>query len=431
MPRQSQPTRRQFLGAALGAGLALAAAPRSTLAAVTGGPRVVTPPRPTGYAGAGLATHLAWVWQFPQDGQRSVIRDVLAAHGLGVILKTHDGTDWMSRWDKNPDAVTGPRKVEQLANFFENGGVPFHAWSVVHGVDPAKEAEMSADVLNAGARSLSLDLEPHAGFWEGTPAAAIAFGAALRWRAPAASLITSVDPRPWALDATPLAEFAAFSDGLAPQVYWKAFSTASNVEKYRRSGEDPGAEGITPAFALDVTMRRLSKFNLPISPVGDGTSSSLDAWRSFIDRSYEHDVDAVGVWRYGVAMPELWEFLRDTPPRVSTYTVESGDTLSGIARRLGTDVESLSAVNGITNPNMLSIGQQLKLPRGARAGGAASVAAIAPVSAPSGPRTYLIEDGDSLWSLARKANTTTDALASLNGIADPAMLRVGQQIVLP
>ncbi|MFN8639870.1 MAG: hypothetical protein U0360_10555 [Dehalococcoidia bacterium] len=31
---------------------------------------------------------------------RLAIRDVLAAHGLGVILKTHDGTDWMSKWDK-------------------------------------------------------------------------------------------------------------------------------------------------------------------------------------------------------------------------------------------------------------------------------------------------------------------------------------------
>ncbi len=429
MPRLLQHTRRQFLGTAVGAGVALAVAPRTTLAALDR--RTPTAVRRTpGYAGAGVARHLAWVWQFLHDGQREVIREVLAANGLGVILKTHDGTDWMSRWDKTSDAVTGPRKVEQLASFFENGGVPFHAWSVVHGDDPAKEAEMSADVLNAGARSLSLDLEPHAGFWRGSSAAAVAFGTALRWRAPAASLITSVDPRPWALDATPLEEFAAFSDAFAPQVYWQAFSTPSNVEKYRRSGEDPGAAGITPTFALDVAVRRLSRFNLPITPVGDGTSSNLDDWRSFIDRSFEHEMDAVAVWRYGVAAPGLWSVLRDTPPRVATYAVESGDTLSGIARRFGTDVESLVEANGITNPNMLSLGQQLKLPRGARATGTpSSSTASAPVAA--GPRPYVIEDGDSLWSLARKLNTTSDALARFNGIADPSRLRIGQQILLP
>ncbi len=430
MPRPLQHTRRQFIGTALGATVALAAAPRDTLAAL--GTRTPSPGRRSpGYSGAGLATHLAWVWQFGQDGQREVIRDVLAANGLGVILKTHDGTDWMSRWDKTSDAVTGPRKVEQLASFFENAGVPFHAWSVVHGTDPAKEAEMAADVLNAGARSLSLDLEPHAGFWRGSSAAAVAFGTALRWRAPAASLITSVDPRPWALDATPLEEFAAFSDAFAPQVYWQAFSTLSNVEKYRRAGEDPGAAGITPTFALDVAVRKLSHFNLPITPVGDGTSSNLDDWRSFIDRSYEHEAEAVAVWRYGVATPGLWSVLRDTPPRVSTYAVEAGDTLSGIAKRFGTDVESLVEANGIANPNMLSLGQQLKLPRGARATGASSSVAASAPAPTAGPRPYTIEDGDSLWSLSRKLNTTSDALARFNGIADPSRLRIGQQILLP
>ena len=255
---------------------------------------------------------------------------------------------------------------------------------------------------------------------------------AARWRAPGASIITSIDPRPWTLDAIPLEEFAHFSDALAPQVYWKAFSTQSNVDKYRRSGEDPGAEGITPTFALDVTMRKLARFNLPVIPVGDGTSSNVEAWRAFIDRSYEHDADAVSVWRYGVAAPQLWEILRDTPPRVATYVVESGDTLSGIARRFGTDVPALIEANGITNPNMLTLGQQLRLPRGVRGAGVSAD----PSTGTSGgggaaPTSYTIEPGDSLWSLARKLNTTTDALARLNGISDPARIRIGQQIVLP
>ena len=41
------------------------------------------------------------------------------------------------------------------------------------------------------------------------------------------------------------------------------------------------------------------------------------------------------------------------------YVVQSGDTLSGIAAELGTSVGDLAAANGITDPNVLSVGQTL------------------------------------------------------------------------
>jgi lysozyme len=45
----------------------------------------------------------------------------------------------------------------------------------------------------------------------------------------------------------------------------------------------------------------------------------------------------------------------------NTYTVVARDTLSGIAARFGTTTRNLMAVNGITNANMLKIGQVLRL----------------------------------------------------------------------
>jgi len=45
-----------------------------------------------------------------------------------------------------------------------------------------------------------------------------------------------------------------------------------------------------------------------------------------------------------------------------SYTVKSGDTLSAIASKYGTSVSSLSSSNSISNPNMISVGQQLKVP---------------------------------------------------------------------
>ena len=44
-----------------------------------------------------------------------------------------------------------------------------------------------------------------------------------------------------------------------------------------------------------------------------------------------------------------------------TYTVKSGDTLSGIAAKYGTTYQHLAAVNGIANPNKIYVGQVLKI----------------------------------------------------------------------
>ena len=51
------------------------------------------------------------------------------------------------------------------------------------------------------------------------------------------------------------------------------------------------------------------------------------------------------------------------------YRVRSGDTLSGIAARFGTTVSRLARRNHLSNPNLLSIGQVLRVPRGGGGGG--------------------------------------------------------------
>src|SRR6185503_18084794 len=46
----------------------------------------------------------------------------------------------------------------------------------------------------------------------------------------------------------------------------------------------------------------------------------------------------------------------------TTYTVRSGDTLSGIASRFGVSWQSLAAFNYLDNPNLIFPGQVLKIP---------------------------------------------------------------------
>lgn len=331
--------RRQFLAAAAGMSAAAMMHPSMLAAAVTPGARGGAPPRRP------VMDHLAWVWQFRHDGHRGKIRNVLSDHGLGIILKTHDGTNWMSRFDPTPGAVTGPARVEQLARFFESRGVPFHCWCVVKGDDPQKEAEMAADVLRAGARSLIIDLEAHEGFWVGTPETAEEFGELLRRREPNAWVGTSVDARPWEIDRVPMREFVAFTDCVAPQVYWNVFSSPTNVRNYRERWADPGEEGVTARYALDAAVDKLAPYNLAVYPIGDGTTSDTRSWTEFVQHSFARQLDAVSVWRFGVASSRIWRVLQQSPARrpsvdrtwVDRYSVNAhvaGEALS-VAERYG------------------------------------------------------------------------------------------------
>jgi len=405
--------------------VALALGSRTALARGTTPSRGMTPalpPLPRTSIGPGAPSHLAWVWQFQHDGAREQIRDVLAAHGLGIAIKTHDGTDWMSEYDDTPEAITGPASIGALAQYFEDGGVPLHAWGVLHGDDPVTEATRAAQVLDAGARSMIVDLEAHSGFWRGTNEDAERYGEELRRLQPNAFVATSIDARPWEVPRIPMAEFAQFTDAIAPQVYWGTFDNSANITKYRLAGDEPPEEGVTPRFALQSAVRAVSEFGLPVHPIGDGTVDDSAQWSEFIEEAFASRAEAMSVWRFGVADSAIWELLRDSPPRPLTYAVQSGDTLSALADQWGTTVEAIATTNGITNINYLFIGQELRIPGGG--GGGAALAT------PTTSR-YTVQPGDSLWSIAFAFDTTVDELATLNGITNIGLIRIGDTLVLP
>ena len=453
VPSRRATTRRGFLAAAAGLGALVALDPGRALGTIAR-PRGNEPaPRAIEKSAPDLH-HLAWVWQFEHDGEAAAIRDVLSAHGLGIAMKTHDGTDWMSRFDATPEAISGPERVTEVAAFFEAAGVPFYAWTVVEGLDPLEEARMAAAVLGAGARGLFLDLEPHPGFWRGSPATARTFMRALRLLQPTAWVATSVDPRPWELPRIPLAEFAAYTDAIAPQVYWQGFSTQANVDKFRLAGEDPGAAGVTPRFALDSAIRNLEPFGLPIHPIGDGTVDDDVEWGEFLDVAYDNAVQSVSVWRFGVVDDGVWSLLRDTPPQTLAHIVQPGDTLGAIAASWRTSVTAVAEANGIKNPDFLYIGQVVRNPRadallsGAPLvapdsdtesgsdsdsdGGSSSDGTTSDTEGSAGSSgTYTVEAGDTLWDLAVSWGTTIDEIAAINGIADPSLIVVGTELRIP
>ncbi|MPZ24554.1 MAG: LysM peptidoglycan-binding domain-containing protein [Dehalococcoidia bacterium] len=355
-------SRRRFLGGALGLLGASVVGANYNLYLPGSGSGVATTEASEACGWDPNLRHMAWVWQFSEDGDADSIIERLSLYGLGVALKTHDGTDWMSTYDSSLTAITGPDQVQRMASLFEERGVPFHAWCVVKGLDPETEAAMASDVLNAGARSLILDLEAGDGFWYGTPESAMAYGNALRSLQPNASIWVSIDPRPWRASLVPLNEFASFSNGFMPQLYWDTFNSSANYAAYAASGMPAYGGLMSPEFLIDATASVLAPYGLPVIPVGQGAVSDPASFDRFIGHSQASGMRTVSVWRLGVTHPEVLPMLASRPPAHDSYVIQDGDSLSAIAYLWGTSTENVAAFNGITDPNYIQAGQTICRP---------------------------------------------------------------------
>ena len=112
------------------------------------------------------------------------------------------------------------------------------------------------------------------------------------------------------------------------------------------------------------------------------------------------------------------------PDAGAAYTVVPGDTLGAIAARLGVSLDALVAVNGITDPNRLSVGQVLIIPG---ALGALPLAAGAGI--PTG--AVFAAPGETVASLATRYGQEGQLIADLNGFSLAARLFPGQPVQIP
>ena len=106
------------------------------------------------------------------------------------------------------------------------------------------------------------------------------------------------------------------------------------------------------------------------------------------------------------------------------YTVVSGDTLTKIASKYGTTYQKLAEYNNIANPNLINVGQKIRIPN------------VSSASTATNPTTkketvYTVKSGDTLYGIAAKYNTTYQKLAEYNGIKNPNLIYSGQKIKIP
>jgi len=96
----------------------------------------------------------------------------------------------------------------------------------------------------------------------------------------------------------------------------------------------------------------------------------------------------------------------------STYNVIKGDTLYGIANKFGVSVNSIKELNNLKS-NTISIGQTLKIP-----------------TSSNDKITYTVKKGDTLYSIARIYNTDVNTIKNLNNLKSN-ILSVSQVLILP
>lgn len=119
--------------------------------------------------------------------------------------------------------------------------------------------------------------------------------------------------------------------------------------------------------------------------------------------------------------PEKTETKKPDTKNETVYTVKSGDTLSGIAAKYNTTYQKLAEYNNIKNPNVIHVGQKIKIP------GKTTSTKVETAKT----KTYTVKSGDTLSSIAEKYNTTYHVLAKYNGINDPNLIYPGQKIKIP
>lgn len=119
-------------------------------------------------------------------------------------------------------------------------------------------------------------------------------------------------------------------------------------------------------------------------------------------------------------------------PNVTTYTVQGGDTLYGIASKFGTTVSTIRKLNTLTS-NTLLPGQQILIPASTEP--AEPTVPVEPEpTPPTEPETpylmYTVQRGDSLWKISQRYGIPVNEIIAFNNL-DTINLKVGDELRIP
>ncbi|MDD3275611.1 MAG: LysM peptidoglycan-binding domain-containing protein [Kiritimatiellales bacterium] len=142
------------------------------------------------------------------------------------------------------------------------------------------------------------------------------------------------------------------------------------------------------------------------------------------------DITDVGLLPMNSSMPAVESAI----PSAKVHTVQKGETLSSIASSYGTSWKALADYNALSNPNVLKVGQEIKIPDAY--GTVTPVKKPAPVSCRPVPApikqgtTYTIQKGDYLSSIAKRSGLTVNEIKLANGLKSDSII-AGKKLSIP
>ena len=231
--------------------------------------------------------------------------------------------------------------------------------------------------------------------------------------------------------------FNLTADGIVGKATWNKISSIyTAVTKLAGLDSEGGALGIgtvPPSTTLRrgssgidvITLQYILNFISEYYP----TIPSFTQNGRFDNQTYQAVIafqEMMGLTADGIVGPATWDALYDiywgiienTPgtgpePETFEYVVQPGDSLWLIAKRFNTTVDAIKALNNLTS-DVIYVGQVLKIPG-------------TDTTAPSFP--YTVRAGDTLWLIAKRFNTTVEAIKALNNLTSD-VINIGQVLLI-
>jgi murein DD-endopeptidase MepM/ murein hydrolase activator NlpD len=204
-----------------------------------------------------------------------------------VWVKTSDGEYWQGEFDTDRDlAIDSVASVDKWVRILNANGLEFHAWAVVKGENVVDEADRIIEVCNRpGVKSMILDVEPYAGFWQAGPEQVRPLMTRIRRGIGGRFHIgMAVDPRSQHKSRIYPQEWRPFVNSVHLQLYWETFQRP--VNEVLKEGFDTW-----------------KNYGLPLFPVlpGGAPRDEMDAARKRVVKT--HNATGISWWRFGVIGP--------------------------------------------------------------------------------------------------------------------------------